>query len=228
MLNVIQTTDLLDALHYCNKYIVNIDKELTKHFYKIKHAILGYIYNKPTIIEGYELKITGIEANEFIHDNRNKLLCIAINGPMNYEFHVPLNSKVKKQFNLNNIDNIDINSYPGNSKETGDLETWMKYYTIVKEIAYRWHVLNPHEDKMAIASRYPDRWKQNWNMFATAFNKRFKNKYIIQDDIIDKKRCEIIRIKDGTIMYNIVKFKLMNDCAYINYMNRIDKNIKWC
>ncbi len=225
MLNVIQTTNLLDALHYCNKYIIDIDKDLTKHFYKIKHAILGYIYNKPTIIEGYELKITGIEVHN--HYNSTNLLCIAINGPMNYEFHVPFNNKVKKQFNLNNIDNIDINSYSGNSKETGDLETWMKYYTIVKEIAYRWHVLNPYEDKMAIATRYPNQWKQNWSMFVAAFNKRFKNKYIIQDDPIDKRRCEIIRIKDGTIMYNIFKFKLMKDCTYINYMNRIDKKIKW-
>lgn len=224
MLNVIQTTDLLDAIHYCNKHTVGIEKDYVSHFYKIKHAILACIYKNPSIIQGYTIKIDGMETS-----NEGELLSITIKGDLQrYQFHVPLYKKTCKQFGLSECDVNCIGPYWASEKIKGNLSKWMTYYMRIKEIAYRWHLLNVHEDRMKLATKDPDKWKQNWLMFMSAFNKRFKNKYSLRGCTDDKRKCEIIRLRDNRVMYCIWSFKLMKDCAYINYMNRIDKNIKWC
>lgn len=223
MLNLEKTTELLDALQYCNKHIVGIEKDYVSHFYKIKHAILAHIYKKPHILEGYTLKIDGIELA-----NEGELLSIVVhNSYRSYQFHVPISKKIRKQFGLTELDENCIGPYWASEKIEGNLATWMKCYALVREIAYRWHVLNPHEDRMKLATKYPNQWKQNWPMFVSAFNKRFKNKYLLRGYTDDKRKCEIIRLRDNRVMYCLWSFKLMKDCSYINYMNRIDKNIKW-
>ena len=89
MLNLEKTTELFDALQYCNKHIVGIEKDYVSHFYKIKHAILAYIYKNPGIIEGYTLKIDGMETS-----NEGELLSITIKGDLQrYQFLVPLHIK---------------------------------------------------------------------------------------------------------------------------------------
>lgn len=223
MLNLEKTTEFLDALQYCNKHIVGIEKDYVSHFYKIKHAILAGIYKNPGIIQGYTLKIDGIETS-----NEGELLSISIKSALKlYQFHVPLHKKTRKQFELTECDETSIGSYRASEKIEGDLPTWMNYYVLVREIAYRWHVLNPYEDRMKLATKYPDQWRQNWPIFVSAFNKRFKNKYLLRECANDKKECKIIRLRDNRVMYYLRCFKLMKRCSYINYMNRIDKNIKW-
>jgi hypothetical protein len=64
-------------------------------------------------------------------------------------------------------------------------------------------------------------------MFASAFNKRFKGQYIIREKYGAERRCEIVRVKDNRVMYDIFKFKVMKGNTYINLMNRIAKHIKW-
>lgn len=222
-MNIEQTTELFDALQYCNKHIKGIEKDYVNHFYKIKHAILAHIYKKPHIIEGYTLKIDGIELA-----NEGELLSIIVNNSYrSYQFHVPINKKIRKQFELTELDDICIGPYWASEKIEGNLSKWLIYYISVREIAYRWHVLNSHEDMMKLAAKYPDQWKQNWWMFLSAFNKRFKNKYLLRNCVDDKRKCEIIRLKDNKILYCMSIFKFMNEHAYINYMNRIDKSIKW-
>lgn len=224
MLNVIQTTDLLDALHYCNKHIISIEKDYVSHFYKIKHAILAYIYKNPSIIQGYTLKINGMETS-----NEGELLSITVKSTYKcYQFHVPLHNKTRKQFGLAECDVNCIGPYWASEKIEGDRLEWINCYVSIREIAYRWHVLNSYEDRMKLAAKEPNKWKQNWSMFVSAFNKRFKNKYLLRGYADDKRKCEIIRLRDNCVMYCIWSFKFMKDCAYINYMNRIDKNIKWC
>ena len=223
MLNLEKTTELLDALQYCNKHIVGIEKAYVSHFYKIKHAILAHIYKKPHILEGYTLKIDGMETS-----NEGELLSITIKSELQcYKFHVPFRRKTCKQFGLADCDVNCIGPYWASEKIGGDLATWMQCYALVREIAYNWRVLNPHEDRMKLATKYPNQWKQNWLMFVSAFNKRFKNKYLLRGCTDDKRKCEIIRLRDNRVMYCIWCFKLMKDCSYINYMNRIDKKIKW-
>ena len=223
MLNLEKTTKLLDALQYCNKHIVGVEKNYVRHFYKIKHAILAHIYKTPHILEGYTLKIDGIELA-----NEGELLSIIVdNSDRSYQFHVPLHKKTRKQFGLTELDENCIGPYWASEKIEGDRFVWINCYVLVREMAYRWHVLNPHEDKMKLATKYPDQWKQNWLMFVSAFNKRFKNEYLLRGCPDDKRKCEIIRLRDNRVMYCIRCFKLMEDHAYINYMNRIDKKIKW-
>ena len=223
MLNLEKTTELFDALQYCNKHIVGIEKDYVSHFYKIKHVILANIYKKPHILEGYTLKIDGVETS-----NEGELLSITIKSTLKcYQFHVPLHKKTRKQFGLVECDVNCIGPYWASEKIEGDLPTWMNYYALVREIAYRWHVLNPYEDRMKLATKEPNKWKQNWSMFVSAFNKRFKNKYLLRGYTDDKRKCEIVRLRDNHVMYCIWCFKLMKDCSYINYMNRIDKKIKW-
>lgn len=223
MLNLEKSTKLFDALQYCNKHIVGIEKDYVSHFYKIKHAILAHIYKKPQIIEGYTLNIDGMETS-----NEGELLSITIKSTHKcYQFHVPLHKKTRKQFGLAEGDENCIGPYWASEKIEGDRLVWINCYVLIREIAYRWHVLNPHEDRMKLATKYPNQWKQNWSMFVSAFNKRFKNKYLLREYADDKRKCEIIRLRDNRVMYCIWSFKLMKDCTYINYMNRIDKNIKW-
>lgn len=223
MLNLEKATRIFDALQYCNKHIVGIEKDYVSHFYKIKHAILAHIYKKPHTLEGYTLKIDGMETS-----NEGELLSITINSELQcYKFHVPFRRKTCKQFGLANCDVNCIGPYWTSEKIGGDLATWMQCYALVREIAYSWRVLNPHEDRMKLATKEPNKWKQNWSMFVSAFNKRFKNKYLLRGCTDDKRKCEIIRLRDNRVMYCIWCFKLMKDCSYINYMNQIDKKIKW-
>jgi hypothetical protein len=223
MLNLEKATRLFDALQYCNKHIVGIEKDYVSHFYKIKHAILAHIYKKPHILEGYTLKIDGMETS-----NEGELLSITIKSELQcYKFHVPFRRKTCKQFGLADCDVNCIGPYWASEKIGGDLATWMQCYALVREIAYSWRVLNPHEDRMKLATKYPNQWKQNWLMFVSAFNKRFKNKYLLRGCTDDKRKCEIIRLRDNRVMYCLWCFKLMKDCSYINYMNQIDKKIKW-
>lgn len=223
MLSIDKTVEILDALQYCNKHIIGIEKDYVSHFYKIKHSILAHIYKKPHIVEGHTLKIDGIELQD-----ECKLISILVENQFNhYQFHVPICKKTCKQFGLTGLDEICISPYQSSEKVEGDQNTWMKYYVIVKEIAYRWGELNSHEDKMKQAVKHPNEWKQNWPMFASAFNKRFKGKYIIREKYGAERRCEIVRVKDNRVMYDIFKFKVMKGNTYINLMNRIAKNIKW-
>lgn len=223
MINLEKATRIFDALQYCNKHIVGIEKDYVSHFYKIKHAILAHIYKKPHILEGYTLKIDGMETS-----NEGELLSITIKSELQcYKFHVPFRRKTCKQFGLANCDVNCIGPYWASEKIGGDLATWMQCYALVREIAYSWRVLNPHEDRMKLATKYPNQWKQNWLMFVSAFNKRFKNKYLLREYTDDKRKCEIIRLRDNRVMYCLWCFKLMKDCSYINYMNQIDKKIKW-
>ena len=205
MLNIEKSTRLFDALQYCNKHIVGIEKDYVSHFYKIKHAILACIYKNPSIVQGYTLKIDGMETS-----NEGELLSITIKSTHKcYQFHVPLHKKTRKQFGLVECDVNCIGPYWASEKIEGDLPTWMNYYALVREIAYRWHVLNPHEDKMKQAVKHPNEWKQNWPMFASAFNKRFRGQYIIREKCGTERRCEIVRVRDNRVMYDIFKFKVM-------------------
>ena len=223
MLNLEKSTKLFDALQYCNKHIVGIEKDYVSHFYKIKHAILAHIYKKPHIIEGYTLKINGVETS-----NEGELLSIIVNNSSrSYQFHVPLHKKTRKQFELAECDENCIGPYWASEKIKGNLSKWMTYYIRIKEIVYSWHVLNPHEDKMKQAVKHPNEWKQNWPMFASAFNKRFRGQYIIREKCGTERRCDIVRVRDNRVMYDIFKFKVMKGNAYINLMNRIGKKIKW-
>lgn len=223
MLNLEKTTELFDALQYCNKHIKGIEKDYVSHFYKIKHAILACIYKNPSIIQGYTLKIDGMETS-----NEGELLSITIKSTHKcYQFHVPLHNKTRKQFGLVEYDVNCIGPYWASEKIEGDRFIWINCYVLIREIAYRWHVLNQYEDRMKLATKEPNKWKQNWSMFVSAFNKRFKNKYLLRGYTDDKRKCEIVRLRDNRVMYCIWCFKLMKDCSYINYMNRIDKNIKW-
>lgn len=43
MLSEIKTVEVLDALRYCNKYMIGIDNDRVKHFYKIKHGMLAHL-----------------------------------------------------------------------------------------------------------------------------------------------------------------------------------------
>lgn len=236
MLNLEKTTRLFDALQYCNKHIVGIEKDYVRHFYKIKHAILAHIYRKPNSINGYVANLNCIELQD-CRDHTIELLSICVsNDTKAYNFHVPFNNKNKRKFDPDYfyrwnersvLDELPRQEYQGEPKESGDQTQWMEQYNVLKEIAYCWKILNRHEETMILATKHPEQWKQNWSMFVAAFNKRFKNQYIIRESETDEKKCEIIRYYDDRVMYDISKFKMMKGQAYINYMNRINKNIKW-
>ena len=236
MINNEKTTAILDALWYCNKHLVGIEKEYIKHFYKIKHSFLAHIYRKPNSISGYVANLNCIELQN-CGDHTIELLSVSVsNDTKTYNFHVPFNNKNKQKFDPNYfykwnkrsvLDELSRQEYEGEPKENCDKTQWMKQYNMLKEIAYCWGIINRHEETMLLATKHPDQWKQYWPMFVVAFNKRFKNQYIIRESETDKKKCEIVRYRDDRVMYDIFKFKLMKDQAYINYMNRINRNIEW-
>ena len=66
----------------------------------------------------------------------------------------------------------------------------MEQYNVLKEIAYRWKILNRYEETMILATKHPEQWKQNWSMFVAAFNKRFEKQYIIRESETDNKKCD--------------------------------------
>lgn len=231
-----KTTAILDALWYCNKYLVGIEKEYINHFYKIKHAILAHIYRKPNSISGYVANLNCIELQD-CGDHTAELLSVSVsNDTKTYNFHVPLNNKNKRKFDpdyfyrwneISVLDELSRQEYQCDPKESGDQTQWMEQYNVLKEIAYCWGILNRHEEVMKLATKHPEQWKQYWSMFVVAFNKRFKKQYIIRESETDKRKCEIVRYHDDRVMYDIFKFKMMKGQAYINYMSRINRNIEW-
>lgn len=107
MLSIDKTIEILDALQYCNKHIIGIEKNYVSHFYKIKHSILAHIYKKPHIVEGHILKIEGIELQD-----ECKLISILVENQFShYQFHIPICKKTCKQFGLTKLDEICINPY---------------------------------------------------------------------------------------------------------------------
>ena len=231
-----KTTAILDALWYCNKYLVGIEKEYINHFYKIKHAILAHIYRKPKSISGYVANLNCVELQN-CGDHTIELLSVSVsNDTKIYNFHVPFNNKNKRKFDPDYfyrwnersvLDELSRQEYESEPKENGDQTRWMEQYNVLKEIAYCWGILNRHEETMLLATKHPEQWKQNWSMFVAAFNKRFKKQYIIRESETDKQKCEIVRYYDDRVMYDISKFKIMKGQAYINYMSRINRNIEW-
>lgn len=231
-----KTTAILNALWYCNKYLVGIEKEYINHFYKIKHAILAHIYRKPNSISGYVANLNCIEL-QYCKGRTIELLSVSVsNDTKTYNFHVPFNNKNKRKFDPDYffrwgersvLDELSRQEYQGETKENGDQTQWMEQYNILKELAYRWKILNRHEDRMKLATKNPEQWKQNWSMFVAAFNKRFEKQYIIRESETDNKKCEIVRYYDKRVMYDVSKFKMMKGQAYINYMSRINRNIEW-
>lgn len=237
MLSETKTVEVLDALRYCNKYMLGIDNDRVKHFYKIKHGMLARMYRKPKSISGYRVKLDSIEIQ---HLGRQEVklfsICVSNDTYRTYTFHVPMSNKNIRAFDPDYffrwgsksvIDELPTFPYESDGKEPGDPETWMKCYTMLKVIAYSWNVINASEEEMIKLTRYPQKWKENWTSFVKEFNKRFKNQYIIRESETDKRKCEIVRCHDDRVMYDIFKFKMMKGQAYINYMNRINKNIKW-
>ena len=231
-----KTTAILDALWYCNKYLVGIEKEYINHFYKIKHSILAHIYRKPNSISGYVANLNCIELQD-CGNHTIELLSVSVsNDTKTYNFHVPFSNKNKRKFDPDYfyrwnersvLDELSRQEYQCEPKENCDQTQWMEQYNVLKEIAYCWGILNRHEEIMKLATKHPEQWKQNWSMFVTAFNKRFKKQYIIRESETDKKKCEIVRYHDDRVMYDIFKFKMMKGQAYINYMSRINRNIEW-
>lgn len=237
MLSEIKTVEVLDALRYCNKYMVGIDNDRVKHFYKIKHGMLAHMYRKPKSISGYHVKLDSIEIQ---HLGRQEVklfsICVTNDTYRTYTFHVPMSNKNIKAFDPDYffrwgsksvIDELPTFPYESDGKEPGDVETWMKYYTMLKVIAYSWDVINASEEKLTKLTKHPEKWKENWPSFVKEFNKRFRNKYIIENDPDNERKCKIIHLGTGRCILHMWKFKAMKSNGYREYMTNIDRYIKW-
>lgn len=237
MLSIDKTVEVLDALRYCNKHIIGIANDRVKHFYKIKHGMLAHMYRKPKSISGYRVKLNSIEIQLF-GQHETKLFSISVTNDTcsTYTFHVPMSNKNIRAFDpdyffrwnaTSVIDELPKFPYESDGKELGDEETWMKYYSMLKVIAYSWDVINASEEKLTKLTKHPEKWKENWPSFVREFNKRFRDKYTLENDPDNPRKCKIIHCETGRCILHMWKFRAMKTNGYREYMTNLDRSIKW-